>query len=117
VPGEQGDPGAAGTARAYARIIPAAGGTPDVIAAKGVSGVKEALQGVYCVAVPGIDPREVAGAVSADFSLTASPRGNGVAMAASECSDHTFGVATLRFPAGGGPAESADDVGFTIVVP
>lgn len=90
--------------------------------------------GIYCVTAPGIDAAETPVAVTVDWSSTEDPEGNASAMTRefSGCgpSGAGFFVITQRQPeitvdAGGGvnnaivsgPAEQADDVGFTIVIP
>ena len=67
--------------------------------------------------MPGVDPATHPAAVSVDLSLSQQPRANGVAMVGNACSDGGFAVITTRIPAGGGAPVSADDVGFTILIP
>jgi hypothetical protein len=124
-------------ARAYTWVRPAfCTGTPGTCApsqSKGVTSVTRDATGLYCVNAPGISP-ETPIAVTVDASHTASPRGNASAMTleAAGCGpdNEGFPVVTQRQPnitvdANGGtnnaivsgPAEAADDVAFTIVIP
>ena len=125
-------------ARAYARVSPVnCTGTPGTCTpeqSKGISSVTREQVGRYCVAAPGIDSDDVTAAVTVDWSSTVFPGGNASAMTreATLCgpTDQGFRVVTERQPlytvdAGGGthnrtvsgPAEDADDVAFTIVIP
>jgi hypothetical protein len=126
------------TARAYARVNPlGCTGTPGTCTpaqSKGVSSVTRDDTGLYCVTAPGIDSDEVPAAVTVDWSATNPPAGNASAMTreAFGCGPTSDGffVVTERQPeitvdAGGGtnnatasgPADFANDVGFTIVIP
>jgi hypothetical protein len=125
-------------ARAYARVVAAdCTGTPGFCPpdhAKGISLVTRDASGTYCVTAPGIDSNATPAAVTVDWASTAGPEGNASAMvqAVTGCgsSGQGFRVRTERQPtisvdAGGGtnnaiasgPAQDADDVGFTIVIP
>jgi hypothetical protein len=124
-------------ARAYARVSRFCTGTPGTcphFQSKGISSVTREDTGLYCVTAPGIDAEEVAAAVTVEWSQTDEPRGNASAMTveggACGPADDGFIVITERQPvitvdAGGGtnnatasgPAERANDVGFTIVIP
>jgi hypothetical protein len=126
------------TARAYARGNPfGCTGTPGTCTpeqSKGISSVTHDATGIYCVTAPGIDAGEVAAAVTVDWSTTVDPQGNASAMTneGGGCgpTGDGFVVRTERQPTitvdanGGtnnetasGPANFADDVGFTIVIP
>ena len=106
--------------------------TPDQT--KGVSSVTLNTTGVYCVTAPGIDAEETPAAVTVDWNSTGNPKGNASAMTLEVLgcgpSGEGFSVVTERQPnvtvdAGGGvnnataagPAEFANNVGFTIVIP
>jgi hypothetical protein len=125
-------------ARAYARVVPVnCTGTPGICTpdhAKGISSVTRDASGQYCVTAPGIDSNATPAAVTVDWASTVGPEGNASAMAQAiggcGASGKGFRVRTERQPtisvdAGGGtnnaiasgPAEDADDVGFTIVIP
>jgi hypothetical protein len=101
---------------------------------KGISSVTRLDVGSYCVIAPGIDSDEVPAAVTVDWSNTSGPERNASAMTSEAvgCGPGGTGflVITDRQPViavdadGGinnaavsGPAESANDVGFTIVIP
>jgi hypothetical protein len=125
-------------ARAYARVMadafaPCTGGpfgdecTFDH--ARGVASVFRSQgdpTGVYCVEAPGISPGSVPAAVTVDWSTTSSPEGNASAMTRVDdtttfCPPGAFEVITHRHgqtPEGlPSNANTADDVGFTIVIP
>ena len=125
-------------ARAYARVNPGTctgePGTCTPDQTKGVSSVTLNTTGVYCVTAPGIDAEETPAAVTVDWNSTGSPKGNASAMTLEVLgcgpSGEGFSVVTERQPnvtvdAGGGvnnataagPAEFANNVGFTIVIP
>jgi hypothetical protein len=125
-------------ARAYARVVPAdCTGTPGICIpdrAKGISSVTRDATGTYCVTAPGINSNATPAAVTVDWASTDGPEGNASAMADAilGCgpSGQGFRVRTERQPtilvdqAGGtnnalasGPADDANDVGFTIVIP
>jgi len=116
-------------ARAYARVNPATcTGTPETCTAeqsKGISGVTRDFTGQYCVTAPGIDATVTPAAVTVDVLGTAEPDGNASAMAneGSGCgaSGQGFRVVTDRQPNTSattvGPADVANDVAFTIVIP
>ena len=138
---DKGDPGANGTARAYARVIPdsvsscASGCRFDH--AKGVTAVTHPAAGMYCVDAPGIDPNLVAPAVSVDYqSSSAGFHGaNAVvspAVGALGCPANTFQIqaqihgsvtvcqdstCTTTTQAESGVPIDSDVVGFTIVIP
>jgi hypothetical protein len=124
-------------ARAYAVVHHVcSGGTPAICAisqSKGVSGVTRASTGRYCVTAPGIDAEETPAAVTVDWGLTVGA-GNTSAMTreAFGCGpgDGGFEVVTERqfsvtVDKNGGtnnqaavePAELADSVSFSIVIP
>jgi hypothetical protein len=124
-------------ARAYALVRPAtcAGTTPGDCTpeqSKGISSVTRFATGSYCVTAPGIDAAVTPAAVTVDWNGTDNPEGNASAMTyeAGGCSGGGFLVFTERQPTvfvdqGGGtstatvsgPAEPANDVAFTIVIP
>jgi hypothetical protein len=125
-------------ARAYAYVNPfSCTGTPGTCPldqSKGISSVTRDATGRYCITAPGIDSHVTPAAVTVDFSGTGDPRGNASAMTREGIFCGTtgegFAVSTERQPeiavdAGGGtnnavvsgPAETADDVAFTIVIP
>jgi hypothetical protein len=135
--GTNGTNGLDGTARAYAKVpandaIPCSPGCM-VQFAKGVSGVTHPSLGIYCVTAPGVDPAAVAPAVTVEWGSTASPEGNASAMVRTSHTDcpGAFEVITDRQPSTtvctsgacgstasvAGDASTADDVGFTIVIP
>jgi hypothetical protein len=116
-------------ARAYAVVNPATcTGTPGTCTAeesKGISSVTRDFTGQYCVTAPGIDATVTPAAVTVDVLDTAEPDGNASAMAneGSGCgaSGQGFRVVTDRQPNTSattvGPADVANDVAFTIVIP
>jgi hypothetical protein len=81
--------------------------------------------GQYCVTAPGIEAVGTTAAVTVDFFNTSDPQGNASAMIAEAagggCFDGDFLVVTERQPVTSsttvGPAEPANDVAFTIVIP
>jgi hypothetical protein len=125
------------SARAYALVhaqtcITGTPGTCVLTRSTGISGVTRVHTGIYCVTAPGIDSDETPAAVTVDWGSTAGNSGNASAMPAGGCgpTGKGFWVYTERHPdvtvdANGdinnatvaGPAEFADDVGFTIVIP
>jgi len=123
-------------ARAYARISPDAcddtSGECTLEQSKGISSVNHFGVGDYCVTAPGIDAIQTPAAVTVDTNNTSDPNGNASAMTreAVGCGFSGFLVVTERQPnisvdqGGGinnavavGPAQEADDVAFTIVIP
>jgi hypothetical protein len=127
-------------ARAYARVVPGnCTGTPGTCTpteSKGVSSVTRAGTGFYCVHAPGIESLQTPAAVTVDWGSTAELGGSGKAGNTAAMTGEFacngadgFPVFTQRQPAIGvfdqagnpraavGPAEDADDVGFTIVIP
>lgn len=125
-------------ARAYAYVsATTCTGTPGTCTAaqsKGISSVTRESTGQYCVTAPGINPRETPAAVTVEWQGTADPEGNASAMydggICGPLDQQGFKVITERQPnvtvnAGGGtlnqtavgPADYADDVAFTIVIP
>jgi hypothetical protein len=129
-------------ARAYAWVFPSTcTGTPGTCAteqSKGISSVTRDSTGQYCVTAPGINSIETPAAVTVDWHFTTGPEGNASAMTREGfdpvigCGpgNQGFRVVTERQPnvtvdAGGGtnnvvvagPADVANDVAFTIVIP
>jgi hypothetical protein len=124
-------------ARAYAHVNPflctGTPGTCPATASKGISSVTREGTGLYCVTAPGINGSQTSAAVTVEFGTTSFPVGNASAMirVPNSCGGgEGFAVLTQRQPnvtvdAGGGtnnatavgPADFADDVGFTIVIP
>jgi hypothetical protein len=125
-------------ARAYALVnFSSCTGTPGTCSAtqsKGISGVTRDGTGAYCVNAPGINSDVTPAAVTVDRVSTILPPGNASAMTSEGpgCGPggEGFRVVTERQPeitvdAGGGtnnatavgPANLADDVSFTIVIP
>jgi hypothetical protein len=63
-PGQPGAPGAPGTARAFGIVNSTAG--PAFQKSKGVTNVRRAQTGIYCITAPGIDPIQTAIVASAN---------------------------------------------------
>jgi hypothetical protein len=119
--GANGANGAPGTARAYGLVtshsLAACSPNCELSHASGISNVTRTGVGLYCVFVPGVDAHNVSAVADAAFGPTNSPEGNGTAQTSTHCSDTpAFEVKTFR-KTGGADAVSADDVGFTIIVP
>lgn len=141
-PGPPGQPGAAGldgTGRAYASVRNAAFDpcTPQCTfeRSKGITSVTSTSTGRYCVTAPGIDPAEVAAAVSVEYNN--SGLGNWAAWSradSGDCfvpNDDRFEVITVHYPSTTvctnaacsatasvlGDAVLTNAVGFTIVIP
>ena len=120
---------AARGARAYASVDPFdCDDLTDVCAveeAKGISSASRLGVGQYCVTAPGINAEATPAAVTVDFDLTSDPEGNASAMTQENLSCgptlNGFRVITERQPDTSpttvGPADFADDVAFTIVIP
>jgi hypothetical protein len=117
-------------ARAYAAVFPhECDDLTDVCDADeqstGISSVFRLETGSYCVIAPGIDAGVTPAAVSVDFNDTEDPEGNASAITHEgfECGPNNegFTVITDRQPVTSpttvGPAEPANDVAFTIVIP
>ena len=125
-------------ARAYAYVDHnSCTGTPGTCTpqqSKGISSIIRVDTGQYCVIAPGINSNVTPAAVTVDWSSTFDPEGNASAMTYENfnCgpSGQGFGVVTERQPeilvdqGGGtdnaeasGPADVANLVGFTIVIP
>jgi hypothetical protein len=116
-------------ARAYAVVSPTScTGTPVTCTpqeSKGITRVTPLFTGQYCVTAPGIEAVGTTAAVTVDFFSTSDPQGNASAMiaegVAGGCFDGDFVVQTERQPVTSsttvGPAEPANDVAFTIVIP
>ena len=113
------------SARAYARVPAFCTTNCEFDQAKGVTGVTRTESGTYCVTVPGITPSATPASVTVDAFGTNPPAGDTSAMTIEffGCGpeENGFRVKTWRHPvtADGAlaPAEPADDVGFTIVIP
>jgi hypothetical protein len=119
--GANGTNGAPGTARAYGLVTShtLANCSPNctLSLSSGISNVTRTGTGLYCVFVPGVDAHNVSAVADAAFGPTNSPEGNGTAQTSTYCSGTpAFEVKTFR-KTGGADAVSADDVGFTILVP
>jgi hypothetical protein len=119
--GTNGTNGAPGTARAYGQVNSQANNpcSPDcgLSNSKGITNVTRIGTGVYCVHAPGIDGADVAAVADAAFGPTNSPEGNGSALTFTDCTGGGFQVNTERLNPATATATSADDVGFTIVIP
>jgi hypothetical protein len=119
--GTNGTNGVNGTARAYATVTP--DGTTNcnpncqISKSKGVTNVTNIGSGDYCVFAPGIDAASVSAVAAVNWNLTTNPEGNASANPQAACAGGGFGVQTDRIPSAGGPAASADDVGFNIIIP
>lgn len=119
--GPAGASGAPGTARAYGLIaghtISPCSPNCELSHDSGITNVTRTGTGLYCVFVPGVDAHLVSAVADAAFGPTNNPEGNGTAQTSTNCfNTDAFEVKTFR-KTGGADAVSADDVGFTIVVP
>jgi hypothetical protein len=116
-------------ARAYAVVFPSdCDDLTDVCPpgqSKGISSVTRIEAGIYCVSAPGIDAGVTPAAVTVEFADTEEPEGNATAITHEgfDCGPNNqgFTVITDRQPVTSsttvGPAEPANDVAFTIVIP
>jgi hypothetical protein len=119
--GTNGTNGAPGTARAYGLVTSQAGSacSPNctLSLSSGITNVTRTGTGLYCVFVPGVDAHQVSAVADAAFGPTSSPEGDATAQTSTYCSGtNAFEVKTFRKSLGN-TAASADDVGFTIIVP
>jgi len=126
-PGEVGSAGEPGQARAYGRVGP----DGDPTRSKGILGVTNPQQGVYCVALaPGIDSTRTVAVVSPDFAADGTAfNANGVQAIAEwdsiDCDDGSLQVitGTRSVSVGAGFAfvtevvNDQENEGFSIVVP
>jgi hypothetical protein len=134
--GPAGTNGVDGTARAYALVD---NDSCDILSvcdaekSKGISSVNRLSVGSYCVTAPGIEATETAAVATVERGLTAEPAGNASAsidLLGCGPTAEGFLVVTQRQPqiavnqgAGtnnatvSGPAASANDIAFTIVIP
>ncbi len=125
--GPAGANGAAGTARAYARVIshvsmPCTGGTSGDECTtdrnRGISAVHRTGVGQYCVIVPGISSADVPAVTTVDWTSTTGPEGNAQTETSGSCMSTGFFVRTERHnDLNGTNATEFDDVGFDIIVP
>jgi hypothetical protein len=134
--GTNGTNGLDGTARAYAKVTPNSSFpcSPgcQVDFQKGIESVTHPSLGRYCVSAPAVNPDTVAAAVTVEWASTQDPEGNTSAMIRTShiACPGAFEVITDRQPnidvrnaadngstTVSGPADFADDVGFTIVIP
>ena len=120
-PGANGANGAPGTARAYGLVtshtLSPCSPNCEVTHDSGIANVTRTGTGLYCVFVPGVDANQVSAVADVAFGPTNSPEGNASAQTSTQCSGtNAFEVKTFR-RTGANDAVSADDVGFTIIVP
>jgi hypothetical protein len=115
-------------ARAYAAVFPSDCNVLNVCSpeqSKGISSVTRTGIGSYCVIAPGISSAVTPAAVTVEFSDTEDPEGDASAITHEgfDCGPNNegFTVITDRQPVTSsttvGPAEPANDVAFTIVIP
>ncbi|MBV9309713.1 MAG: hypothetical protein JOZ73_02720 [Solirubrobacterales bacterium] len=125
--GSPGSPGAPGTARAYAYVHGSVTSpTFDSARTKGFSVVSEPQHGVYCLTAPGIDPANVAPAVTAVYNSGFAGTPTAAKLSPNlGCASGQFQVITEdineTYSAGGYVTSvseaSAPNLDFTIVVP
>ena len=123
--GPQGPEGIPGSARAYTRVGVWPDGTIQLDQQRtlGFTGIRRATTGTYCLTVAnGINQSNRPYAVSVDYQTTASPISTAEAIyniSTSPCNSGEFMVLTYRTVMNNGQlaTQSANDVGFSIVVP
>jgi hypothetical protein len=114
--GPAGPTGPAGTARAYALVNPAPGGTPSFVQAANFTGIRRVATGTYCLtAGGGLTPAQSAGMVAPELGFTAS----GVTpypilnARSTDCSSTEYEVRTFN---GANVSAPTDGAAFSIAV-
>ena len=117
--GATGAPGPAGTARAYAVVNPAPGGTPSFNGPQTLNfvGIRRPATGIYCLtAGPGINPAQTAAIVTPELGFSAA----GVSpypvvnSRSTDCAPTEYEVRTFN---GANVSAPTDGAAFSIAVP